>query len=184
MTCVGLKGAGGLLDLSQAITSQPSTLRTTVIVDGHGLRYSRRTLRHEWETSAYFREAAALETQSTVEAMQDWCACAARHPAPARLASLLLWMTTPGDADLVYLSQDIASRLLNVRRPTATTSAAPLERVGAIAWQRGSVRILDRPRLIAVACAWARQAGFSRSRPSASRGVAANVRPARAGTRD
>ena len=78
--------------------------------------------------------------------------CNARHPVGARLARWLLRMCDRVGMTDFELTHETIARMLGVQRPTVTRAIAHLEEEGAVDTARGSVRVLDRLRLEALAC--------------------------------
>ncbi len=151
-TCVGLALPNGFVGLTGILTAVPSRPRAVALTAGTALRFSRRTLRHEWETSAFFREAVLFEAHRATEAARRWGLCARRHDARRRLATLLIRLSDVQPDSPLLLSQQTASHVLNVRRPTATAASIDLEAAGALEWRRRGTTIVDRQRLLACAC--------------------------------
>jgi hypothetical protein len=56
------------------------------------------------------------------------------------------------DGDEFRLTQEFLAIMLGVRRATVTVAAGMLQRAGLIRYQRGRVRILDRPGLEDASC--------------------------------
>ena len=54
---------------------------------------------------------------------------------------------------LLPLTQEFLSQMLGTRRASVTVAAGTLQKAGMIQYSRGSVTILDRPKLEAAACA-------------------------------
>ncbi len=50
------------------------------------------------------------------------------------------------------MTQEFLSAMLGVRRPGVTLAVGALQRAGLVQHERGAMRVLDRPRLEAVAC--------------------------------
>lgn len=56
------------------------------------------------------------------------------------------------ERDDLPLTRDIIGKMLGTRRASVTEKLAELERTGAIAPERRHIRVLDRPKLEALAC--------------------------------
>lgn len=157
-TCVGLMTAGDLVGLTRMTSGRVSPAhRAVVVLNGTALRFSRLALRRQWETSAFFRDAALVEARSTLERARRWSACQHRHSARERLATLLIELDDPR-REKIWVSQETAAGILNVRRTTVTASVTDLEKAGAISWRRGGARVVDPDRLSLSACSCARLA--------------------------
>jgi hypothetical protein len=55
-------------------------------------------------------------------------------------------------SDHLPLTQEFLGQMLGTRRSSVTVSAGILQKAGMISYTRGSVTILDRPKLEAAAC--------------------------------
>ena len=55
-------------------------------------------------------------------------------------------------ADEFHLTQEFLAQMLGVRRPSVTVAAGLLQKAGLIRYQRGRIRITDRPALESGAC--------------------------------
>ena len=80
-------------------------------------------------------------------------ACNALHTVPARLARwLLTFQDRCGGSAALQLTQEFLAQMLGVHRPTVTIVARELQAARLIRYQRGTVELIDRARLEAVAC--------------------------------
>ena len=79
-------------------------------------------------------------------------ACNRHHSAEARLTRWLLLTQDHVGADYLPLTHEVLADILGVRRATITLAARALQEAGLIRYQRGSVTIVDRAGLEAVAC--------------------------------
>lgn len=78
--------------------------------------------------------------------------CNRLHTNEARLARWLLQTQDRVTGDDFVITQEFLGQMLGVRRETVTISARILQAGGMIRYQRGQVRIVDRPALLAAAC--------------------------------
>lgn len=79
-------------------------------------------------------------------------ACNTFHSVDQRLARWLLMVVDRVDTDAIVLTHDLLALMLGVRRATVTLAVGALQRVGAIRYSKGLVRIVSRPALRAAAC--------------------------------
>lgn len=79
-------------------------------------------------------------------------ACNRLHDVQPRLACWLLMVADRIGEDRFYLTQEFLSEMVGSRRSTVTVAAAILKRGNLINYNRGQIRILDRPALEDVAC--------------------------------
>jgi hypothetical protein len=50
------------------------------------------------------------------------------------------------------MTQELISNMLGVRREGVTSAARKLQKLGVISYSRGSIEVLDRPKLETLAC--------------------------------
>ncbi len=79
-------------------------------------------------------------------------ACTHFHDIESRLACCLLAAHDRVEGDELHLTHASLARLLGVRRSGVTLAAGILQRSELIRYGRGTIRILDRPRLEIVGC--------------------------------
>jgi CRP-like cAMP-binding protein len=113
-------------------------------------------------SSPQFRKAAAAN-----EAIRKLCihynevllaqaritaACNALHQVEARFCRWLLQSADRAGSDTVTLTQELLAEMLGVRRTSVTEVAGKIQDQGLIAYSRGVIKILDRPRLERMSC--------------------------------
>lgn len=79
-------------------------------------------------------------------------ACNRLHDVEERLARWLLMSHERIGNDVLPLTQEFLSQMLGTRRASVSIAAGILQKAGMIAYTRGNVTILDRPKLESAAC--------------------------------
>jgi CRP-like cAMP-binding protein len=79
-------------------------------------------------------------------------ACNAVHPVESRFCRWLLQSADHAESETVQLTQEFLSEMLGVRRTSVTEVASNIQRLGAITYTRGVIRIVDRKALEGMAC--------------------------------
>lgn len=79
-------------------------------------------------------------------------ACNRAHDIRARMARWLLMTRDRVDEDTFPMTQEFLGQMLGVRRPAVSIVGAALQREGLIKYARGTITIVDQPRLEKVAC--------------------------------
>lgn len=79
-------------------------------------------------------------------------ACNLRHSVRERTARWLLSVHDRATTDEFDVTQEILSGMIGASRQKVTVVAGELQAAGTIAYQRGRVRVLDRPALEAASC--------------------------------
>ena len=94
------------------------------------------------------RYGAVLMSQLVTSAI-----CQCHHEVAPRLARWLMMHQDRMGPDSLSITQELLGVMLGVRRVSITSAAGALQRRGLIAYHRGTLHILDRTGLAAMACA-------------------------------
>jgi CRP-like cAMP-binding protein len=79
-------------------------------------------------------------------------ACNRLHEIEQRLARWLLMAEDSAATSMLGITHDFLATMLGTDRPSVTLAAGLLQKAGLIEYGRGSVKIINRPRLEAFAC--------------------------------
>jgi CRP-like cAMP-binding protein len=142
----GMSGIPVLLDATQ------TTMETVAQVAGRALRVRAPVLKELYEKSGALHLLLNRYMHTIVVVGSQSAACNARHSLPERFARWLLMSSDGVGSDEVGLTQEYLSVMLGVRRSGVSEAASRLQQTGVIKYQRGNIKILDRPGLEAVAC--------------------------------
>jgi len=99
-----------------------------------------------------FSEVVRRYTQGMINQISQTTACNHVHSVQQRMCRWLLMTHDRVGADEFHLTQEFLAQMLGVRRPSVTVAAGLLQKAGLIAYQRGRIRIVDRPGLEQDAC--------------------------------
>jgi CRP-like cAMP-binding protein len=102
--------------------------------------------------SPAMRSLIASHHEALLAQVQMTAACNALHSIHQRLARWLLQTSDRLADNLLPLTQEQLSEMLGVRRSSVSAAAGKLQRAGLIQYNRGSIRIVHRQALEAVAC--------------------------------
>jgi CRP-like cAMP-binding protein len=97
------------------------------------------------------REQVMAYEQFFLAQVQQTCACNAIHKVEARTCKWLLRMHRLAGDELA-LTQEFLAQMMGVRRTSVTEVAGDLQRAGMITYSRGRIRIVDLPKIRAIAC--------------------------------
>jgi CRP-like cAMP-binding protein len=146
-------GREGMVGISVLLGAGAPTERAVVQVPGQGLALTVEDLREHLATvdgpltAMLRRSAQALFTQVARNA-----ACNRVHSVRQRAARWLLMTADRMDSPSFELTQHFLAQMLAVRRTSVSEVARSLAEDGCITYSRGSITIVDRPRLQAHAC--------------------------------
>lgn len=97
------------------------------------------------DLSIHYNEV--LLTQARISA-----ACNALHQVEARFCRWLLQTCDRSELNELLLTHEFLSQMLGVRRTSVTEVANKMQQAGIISYSRGSIEIIDRPRLESLSC--------------------------------
>jgi CRP-like cAMP-binding protein len=149
---VGLIGKEGVVGVPVLFGFQSSNLRTVIQGDATGYRIAVDTLRGifpqcPWLLREMRRFSLILGMQTTQIA-----ACNRIHGVEERLARWLLMCQDRIAKKNLPLTQEFLSQMLGVRRASVSVAAGIFQKAEVIAYNRGSVTILNRSKLEEAAC--------------------------------
>jgi CRP-like cAMP-binding protein len=151
---VGMVGKDGVAGLPALFGSRPAVHSLTVAIAGDALRLTKDVLEQEFKRSNGNGLQKALEPYvgDYVNQVAQRAACAILHRMEQRFAVWLLMVTDRLDTNLIETTQEQIAQHLGVRRAGVTVIARDLQFLGAIAYSRGRLRVINRQLLEKVAC--------------------------------
>ena len=149
---VGMIGREGVAGLNALFGPARGRQEVSVTVAGSALRARSEEMRREMERGAALRRLFERFAGEYASHVSQRAACNALHAIEKRLAVWLLLLTDRLGADSVELTQERISQHLGVRRAGVTVIAGEWQDRGVIVNARGSVRVVDRAALEAIAC--------------------------------
>ena len=149
---VGIVGNEGMAGIS--VFMGVDTSRTRFLVQGAGsaMRMTSATLRKEADNVGSLHRLLRRYSHSLLTQISQSSACNRFHTVDARLARWLLMTRDRLGSDEFRLTQDFMSNMLGVRREGVNKAASSLQREQLISYSRGTIKILDRAGLEAIAC--------------------------------
>ena len=142
----------GLLGIPAVLGVDAQPLRGLVQVGGNGLRVSADRFR------TALRECDALDTLVRRFLAVSWqaanqnIACVHRHTVRQRTCRWLLCVHDRSRADEFEITQETLAGMVGASRQKVTVVAGTLQRAGVIRYQRGRMRVSDRPGLEKESC--------------------------------
>jgi CRP-like cAMP-binding protein len=152
-TCeVGMVGREGLIGASTLLGPALPIAQCVMQMGGNGLRVPRRTLQLLFSESAEFRDTLLAMVQREKCVSSQLSACNLRHQAEARVARWLLTASDLGGSSTLQIKQEALGEMVGIRRTTVSLMVQPMRTRGLIHVSRGTIRILDREGIQALAC--------------------------------
>jgi CRP-like cAMP-binding protein len=149
---VGVVGREGVIGSLQIMGPALAPTRCFMQLGGSGLRISLSNLRNAFGSSEEIRERILEFQQEQAMCLGQVAGCHRLHEAEQRLARWFLMVQDCTQSDVLNLTQEFLGMMLGSRRTTVSAAAGELQGAGLIEYQRGRIKILDRPRLEASAC--------------------------------
>lgn len=146
---VGNEGMVGL-PLFLGTNTTPGTAFSQV--PGSAYRLSAEEFKKNVREPSRFTRILHRYTQALMTQISQGTACNRVHNNRQRCARWLLLTHDRVGKDEFQLTQEFLSQMLGVRRATINEVAGQLNQAGAIDYRRGTIRVLDRPRLESESC--------------------------------
>ena len=149
---VGVIGREGVIGSVQLMGPALAPTRCFMQLEGSGLRIPISELRKAFSVSPEIRERLLEFLQEQMMILSQVAGCHRLHEAEERLARWLLMVQDCSQSDVLGLTQEFLGMMLGSRRTTVGTAAGALQAKGLIDYQRGRIKIIDRPGLEEAAC--------------------------------
>lgn len=149
---VGIIGKEGMVGMSLTAGLHREIFRTIMQMSGTGMRMRSEVFQDILLSAPSLR--SKLGHFGLMHGMQvaQLAACNRLHGIDQRLARWLLMCQDRFDSQLLSLTHDFLAQMLGTGRPSVSLAAGMLENAGLIENSRGTVKILNRKSLEAVAC--------------------------------
>jgi|SRR5579872_542298 len=149
---VGLIGKEGFVGGPVIFGFKTSSLRVVTQADATAYRLDLEALRKALPQCPQLKQT--LLRYSMILGMQSTqlAACNRLHNVIERLARWLLMSQDRIEAKVMPLTQEFLGQMLGARRASVSEAAMQLKKAGMISYTRGSVTILNRPKLEKTAC--------------------------------
>lgn len=148
---VALVGKGGFVGCPLLFGIERSLLRVVMQVPGSGYRIKSEDFQRVLPNAPHlFRSVGRQALLQGMQAAQT-AACNRLHSLEQRLARWLL-MTNDRVGPEFAMTQEYLAQMLGTGRPSVSLTASHMQRVGAIRYARGLVRIVDRKALERLSC--------------------------------
>jgi CRP-like cAMP-binding protein len=149
---VGIIGYEGVVGALHLLGPGAVSTNAFVQLEGTALRVPFSEMQHAYRSSEEIRNRILEFVQEQAILTAQIAGCNRLHEAEERLARWLLMAQDRTHSEVLDFTQEFLGMMLGARRTTVTLMAGALHKAGLIEYQRGHVRILDRPNLEAAAC--------------------------------
>ncbi len=144
---IAVVGFEGLVGISLFMGGESTTSRAVVQSAGCGLRLSSQQMMLEFNRAGPVLHLLLRYTQALISQMTQTAVCNRHHSLDKQLCRWLLLSLDRLHGNELVMTQELIANMLGVRREGVTAAAGNLQECGLIEYQRGKVRVLDRPGL-------------------------------------
>ena len=149
---IAVVGNDGAIGVSLFMGGETTTNRAIVQSAGSAYRLTGARLKEEFQRHGEMLHILLRYTQALLTQMAQTAVCNRHHTVDQQLCRwLLLSLDRLHSAELT-MTQELIANMLGVRREGVTEAAGKLQKLGVISYQRGRIRVLDRPRLEQLSC--------------------------------
>lgn len=145
-------GNDGVIGVALFMGGETTTSRAIVQSAGSAYRLSGRRLKQEFERQGEAMHILLRYTQALITQMAQTAVCNRHHTVDQQLARWLLLSLDRLSHNKLSMTQELIADMLGVRREGVTDAAGKLQRLGVITYSRGTITVLDRPRLEQLSC--------------------------------
>jgi CRP-like cAMP-binding protein len=145
-------GNEGMVGLPILLGVERVPLQVIAQIAGDALRMRSEIFKREVTPDCLLHQLLLRYTQAIISQLSQTVACNRLHSVEERCCRWLLLCHDRVGSREFFLTQELLSQMLGVRRASVSVVAAVLQKAGLIRYTRGKIRILDRQGLEAAAC--------------------------------
>ncbi|MFN3579719.1 MAG: Crp/Fnr family transcriptional regulator [Pseudomonas sp.] len=149
---ISVIGNEGLVGISLFMGGESTPSRAVVQSAGRAYRLSSRRIKDEFKLHGDLLVLMLRYTQALITQMSQTAVCNRHHNIDQQLCRWLLLSLDRLPNNQLTMTQELIANMLGVRREGVTEAAGKLQRLGVIAYNRGKITVLDRPRLEQLSC--------------------------------
>lgn len=151
-TEIGLIGREGMVGTLQFLGSGTTNSQSIVQSPGWAMEVELGALQAEYDRSETLSKLILGYALKLFNQVSQCSACNNHHTVQQRTARWLLMLDDRSDQETIFMTHQLLSKMLGVRRTGVTEVAREIQRQGIIDYHRGKIKILDRPALEKIAC--------------------------------
>ncbi|MDR9468125.1 Crp/Fnr family transcriptional regulator [Marinospirillum sp.] len=144
---ISVVGNEGIVGIALFMGGLSTPSRAIVQSAGQAYRLDSKHLKAEFSRHGELHHLLLRYTQALITQMAQTAACNRHHSIDQQLCRWLLLSMDRLKGDQLDMTQELIANMLGVRREGVTEAASKLQSAGIIQYQRGHIRVLDRPEL-------------------------------------
>jgi CRP-like cAMP-binding protein len=149
---ISLTGSEGIIEIFAAFDEQPARHWTSVLLAGSAIKVETAFIRNMLRQSNALKSAFLKIYRNLAAQVSQRAVCNGRHNIAERFCFWLLLVQDRAKTDEIALTHEIIARKLGARRAGITNVAGNLQTAGIIAYNRGTIKILNRKALEKQTC--------------------------------
>ena len=149
---ISVVGNEGLIGVALFMGGETTPSRAVVQSAGFAYRLIGQRLKDEFHHNGEMQLLLLRYTQALLTQMSQTAVCNRHHSVDQQLCRWLLLSLDRLPSNQLTMTQELIANMLGVRREGVTESAGKLQKLGIIHYSRGSITVLDRPRLEQLCC--------------------------------
>ena len=148
---IAVVGHEGLVGIALFMGGESTSSRAVVQSAGSAYRLASKVLKKEFEYGP-LQHLLLRYTQALITQMAQTAVCNRHHSVEQQLCRWLLLSLDRLPSNELSMTQELIANMLGVRREGVTEAAGKLQTAGLIQYNRGHIKVLDRPKLEARVC--------------------------------
>jgi len=151
-TAISVVGNEGLLGITLFLGGESTPSRSMVQSAGYAYRLPRLRVKEEFNRHGQLLMLMLRYTQALITQVSQTAVCNRHHSIDQQVCRWLLLSMDRLSHNHLTMTQEFISHMLGVRREGVTQAASKLQQLGAISYQRGLIKVLDRAKLETLSC--------------------------------
>jgi CRP-like cAMP-binding protein len=149
---IAVVGKEGVVGISLFMGGETTPSRAVVQSAGSAYRMPGQVMKDEFNRGGGMQHLMLRYTQALITQMTQTAVCNRHHSVDQQLCRWLLLSLDRLPVPELTMTQELIANMLGVRREGVTEAAGKLQNAGVISYQRGHIKVLDRPKLEEMSC--------------------------------
>lgn len=149
---ISVVGNEGLVGIALFMGGESTSSRAIVQSAGWGYQLPAKIVKDEFHRHSEMMILFLRYTQSLITQMSQTAVCNRHHNINQQLCRWLLLSMDRLSGEKLIMTQELIANMLGVRREGVTEAAGKLQAQGVISYHRGTITVLDRPKLEQLSC--------------------------------
>ena len=149
---ISVIGNEGIVGIALFMGGESTPNRAIVQSAGQAYRLPGSRLKDEFNRHGEMQHLLLRYTQALITQMAQTAVCNRHHSIDQQLCRWLLLSLDRLDGNQLVMTQELIANMLGVRREGVTEAAGKLQNANVIAYHRGQITVMNRPKLERMCC--------------------------------